>query len=147
MPFSTPRPFQQPCTTWPGNCRAGTLPRWARARWTFCTWPPPWCCTRIRSTPSTAPRPNWPARPAWRPRCASASSAQPSTGFPSALRRGVLVQRLADESLDHRLAAYVQLRRRVVELLEHGGREVDVHPLNWTYHLASLPPACLCRVG
>jgi hypothetical protein len=45
-----------------------------------------------------------------------------STGLPRALRQVVLVQRLADERLDHRLAAHVQLRR-LVEFLGHGGGE------------------------
>jgi hypothetical protein len=45
-----------------------------------------------------------------------------STGFPRPLRQVVLVQRLSDERLNHRLAAHVQLHR-LVEFLEPGAGE------------------------
>lgn len=53
-----------------------------------------------------------------------------STGLPQALRQAVLVQRLANERLDHRMAAHVQLRRSLIEFLKHAGGQIHVHPLN-----------------
>lgn len=75
-------------------------------------------CSRRRHRQEPSERPVKGCRP-W----------QSSRANRCALRQVVLVQRLADERLDHRLAAHVQLRR-LVEFREHGGGEIHVHPLN-----------------
>jgi len=49
-------------------------------------------------------------------------------------RRGPpgLIERLAYEGFDHRLAADVQLLGGAVQLFEHARRQVDIHPLDRT---------------
>jgi hypothetical protein len=50
----------------------------------------------------------------------------------------VLIQPPADESFDHRMTAHVEFGRHLVELLEHGGGEIHIHPLKGMRHLAAV---------
>jgi hypothetical protein len=46
----------------------------------------------------------------------------------------MLVEGMADESLDHRLPANVHSLGRPVQFFQHRGGEIDVYPLNGWHH-------------
>src|SRR5271169_83147 len=50
-------------------------------------------------------------------------------------RQILLIERLANESLNHCLTADIQFLSGPVQLFQHAGREIHVHPLDWTHHL------------
>src|SRR5580704_19779171 len=50
----------------------------------------------------------------------------------------VLVERLAYERLDHRLAADIQLLGGAVQFFQHARREVHIHSLDRAHHLAGI---------
>src|SRR5580704_6287109 len=50
-------------------------------------------------------------------------------------RQILLIERLANESLNHRLTADVQFLSGPVQFFQHTGREIHVDPLDWTHHL------------
>jgi hypothetical protein len=58
--------------------------------------------------------------------------------FTRLLGEMVLIERLANKSLNYGLATHVQLGSGLVEFLQHGGREINVDPLNRLHHLATV---------
>jgi hypothetical protein len=48
----------------------------------------------------------------------------------------MLIESLPDERFDNGLAAYVKIPGRPIQFLQHGGREVHIHALNWLNHAA-----------
>ena len=58
----------------------------------------------------------------------------PLGSWRGAAREVVLIERLAKELLDHRLAADVQLAGGAVQFVQHGRGEIDIHALNGRHH-------------
>ena len=56
----------------------------------------------------------------------------------SNLRKILPVQTLANQRLDHSLAADVQLLCGSVQLFQHGGRKIDIYALNRLHHLSGI---------
>jgi hypothetical protein len=48
----------------------------------------------------------------------------------------LLIQRMAQQGLDDRLTADIQVPRRLIEFLEHGQGKVHIDALNGRHHLA-----------
>ncbi len=46
----------------------------------------------------------------------------------------MLIERLPDERLDHCLAANIEVFGSLIQLLQHGGRDVQVYALNGLNH-------------
>ena len=67
----------------------------------------------------------------------------------------VLIQRVADEDLDYRLAAHVQFSCGPIQFLQHVRRHIQVNPLDGLHHFALigevarnvLSPLRLCGDG
>src|ERR1039457_6462592 len=66
------------------------------------------------------------------------SRLRPPTDRRRRSRQIVLIERLANQRLDHRLPADVQLLRSLVQFFEHGRGEIHVDSLNWGHHPASI---------
>ena len=66
------------------------------------------------------------------------SRPRPPTDRRRRSRQIVLIERLANQPLDHRLPADVQILGPLVQFFEHGSCEIHVDSLNWGHHPASI---------
>ena len=53
-------------------------------------------------------------------------------------RQVLLIESLSDQSLDHCLAADIQLFGGPVQFLQHARGQININPLNWTHHASRI---------